>query len=94
MGHPHQKKRNLYIRAFFEGKMDGEGEMHWPQDRKVYKGQFKDDKREGYGVLSWKDGRVYEGEWKQNLQHGQGRMKDTQGQWKSGRWEDGRLRQE
>jgi len=32
--------------------MDGEGEFRWPDGRK-YKGEYKDDKKEGFGVFEW-----------------------------------------
>ncbi len=32
--------------------MDGVGEFHWPDGRK-YKGEYSDDKKEGYGVFEW-----------------------------------------
>ena len=31
----------------------------------TYNGQFKDDKMNGRGVLSWADGGSYDGEWKE-----------------------------
>ena len=42
--------------------MYGEGSFKWP-DGRTYKGQYKQDKREGHGVFSWPDGRRYEGLW-------------------------------
>ena len=32
--------------------MDGEGVFKWPDGRK-YQGQYKDDKKEGYGIFEW-----------------------------------------
>ena len=32
--------------------MDGEGVFTWPDGRK-YTGQYRDDKKEGYGVFEW-----------------------------------------
>jgi MORN repeat len=32
--------------------MDGEGVFTWPDGRK-YKGGYRDDKKEGYGVFEW-----------------------------------------
>lgn len=31
------------------------------KDGKKYKGEFKNDKREGNGIFNWRDGRVYDG---------------------------------
>jgi hypothetical protein len=32
--------------------MDGEGVFSWPDKRK-YTGQYKDDKKHGYGLFEW-----------------------------------------
>jgi hypothetical protein len=32
--------------------MDGEGKFTWPDGRK-YEGEYKDDKKEGYGTFEW-----------------------------------------
>ena len=45
-----------------EDKKDGEGEFYW-QDGKVYKGQWKDGKQHGYGVIIDKDGKEIKAEW-------------------------------
>jgi hypothetical protein len=47
-------------------------------EEKVYKngnkyiGQFKNGKREGYGIMLFANGGRYEGNWKDNLAHGKG----------------------
>jgi hypothetical protein len=45
--------------------MNGEGRLTWA-DGKLYKGQWKDDKKHGYGEYLWDDGRKHRGEWKEN----------------------------
>lgn len=32
--------------------MDGEGEFVWPDGRK-YQGNYRDDKKEGFGIFEW-----------------------------------------
>ena len=32
-------------------------------DKVTYDGQFANDKKEGYGIFDWSDGRRYEGNW-------------------------------
>jgi hypothetical protein len=32
--------------------MDGEGKFTWP-DGRIYEGEYKDDKKEGYGTFEW-----------------------------------------
>jgi len=43
--------------------MDGKGEFIWV-DGRVYKGEYKNDKKHGYGEFHWADGRIYKGNWK------------------------------
>jgi hypothetical protein len=49
------------------------------------------DKKHGYGVADWPDGRKYEGFWSDGQQHGQGKLtippngKSRVGIWKEGR---------
>ena len=42
--------------------MDGKGKITW-KDGRMYEGEYKDDKKNGYGVYKWADGRIYEGNW-------------------------------
>jgi hypothetical protein len=44
--------------------MNGEGYLKW-NDSREYKGEFKDDKRHGYGSFRWKDGKIYNGNWEE-----------------------------
>ena len=37
-----------------------------------YEGEYKDDKRNGHGVLTYPDGEQYEGEWKDDKMNGYG----------------------
>ena len=36
----------------------------------VYDGEWKNDLRHGFGVLTWPDGRKYEGDYKEGLKDG------------------------
>jgi hypothetical protein len=40
--------------------MHGEGVYTWP-GKKTYKGSFVEDKRNGFGVMEWNDGKIYSG---------------------------------
>lgn len=51
--------------------MNGKGHLKWADGRE-YRGEFIDDKRDGYGEFTWKDGRKYKGDWKNGKQHGVG----------------------
>ena len=38
----------------------------------TYKGEWKNDKRHGYGIIEFSDGYSYVGEWSENMRHGLG----------------------
>lgn len=40
--------------------------------RELYKGEWKNDKRHGYGLLETSDGYKYVGQWSENMRHGLG----------------------
>lgn len=46
--------------------MHGEGEFHWPDNRK-YKGNYENNKKSGVGEFEWADGQKYIGNWKNGL---------------------------
>eukprot|EP00931_Biecheleriopsis_adriatica_P056595 TRINITY_DN33539_c0_g1_i1.p1 TRINITY_DN33539_c0_g1~~TRINITY_DN33539_c0_g1_i1.p1 ORF type:complete len:940 (-),score=179.98 TRINITY_DN33539_c0_g1_i1:69-2888(-) len=46
---------------------------------KLYRGQWADDKKNGFGVLFFRDGSAYVGQWKDNHRHGLGVMFRTGG---------------
>ena len=56
----------------------------------IYTGEFNNNKKEGYGTITWKDGNKYQGEFKNNQLYGYGLIefpgqKYYQGEIKSGR---------
>lgn len=53
----------------------------------MYKGEYKEDERDGYGEMRWTDGSVYQGEWNRGIQHGQGKMLFPNGTVKEGYFE-------
>lgn len=48
------------------------------------------DKKHGYGVYVWVDGRRYEGNWQNGRQHGEGKYILANNTVKVGIWEDGK----
>eukprot|EP00352_Strombidinopsis_acuminata_P007618 CAMPEP_0176354138 /NCGR_PEP_ID=MMETSP0126-20121128/12327_1 /TAXON_ID=141414 ORGANISM="Strombidinopsis acuminatum, Strain SPMC142" /NCGR_SAMPLE_ID=MMETSP0126 /ASSEMBLY_ACC=CAM_ASM_000229 /LENGTH=246 /DNA_ID=CAMNT_0017706153 /DNA_START=228 /DNA_END=969 /DNA_ORIENTATION=+ len=54
----------------------------------VYKGQWKDTYRHGYGVQIWPDGAKYEGYWKNNKAHGLGKFWHADGDVFDGQWQE------
>ena len=51
--------------------MHNRGVYFWKDGRK-YEGEYKNDKKEGFGKYYWTDGRRYEGQWRNGKQHGKG----------------------
>lgn len=59
-------------------------------DGRYYEGEYRDDKKEGYGIFKWPDGRCYKGSWKNGKQHGKGTYVAANGEEKEGEWEEGK----
>jgi len=51
-----------------------------------YEGEWKEDKRCGFGKILYDNGDRYEGEWLDNLKHGQGKFYYTNGNFYEGGW--------
>lgn len=73
--------------------MNGVGIYKW-KDGRVYKGSYKDDKKENFGVYIKSDGKKYEGEWLNGSQNGVGRYKKNEGIVKVGRWKENLIEEE
>ena len=69
--------------------MNGYGEFEW-KDGRVFRGNYRKDKKEGYGEYFYSDGRSYRGEWKDDLQHGIGFYTNKQGLSKQALWQTGK----
>lgn len=54
-----------------------------------YDGDYKDDKKEGYGIFKWPSASVYEGHFKNDFRHGFGVMRWIDGTVYEGEWESG-----
>ena len=67
----------------------------WKQNRdsnvQIYEGQWKADKREGYGILKVPNKYTYFGEWKNNMRAGYGAIVYDDGSKEEGIWENGHL---
>lgn len=73
---------------FSNNLLNGPGTSYDDKGVLVYKGEFKDGFRHGYGVL-YEDGEVYEGEFVANVKHGQGKVRYTNGDSFEGLFEEG-----
>ncbi len=65
-----------YEGDFENGKISGKGVMYYSDEdvfiRVKYDGEWKENKRNGHGVMTWKNGEKYDGEWKDGNRTGQG----------------------
>jgi hypothetical protein len=57
-------------------------------DGSIYKGEFKDGKQHGNGILTWLSGDKYEGGWLDGKKHGNGRLDLTDGEKHIGQFRD------
>ena len=55
-----------------------------------YTGEYFDDKKEGYGIFEWPDGKKYEGQWLNGKQHGKGTFFTPPNEKIEGTWVEGR----
>jgi hypothetical protein len=56
-----------------------------------YWGEWKNNKRNGYGSYTWEDGQKYVGLWQNDVRHGKGILNFNNGEQLSGNWEQGKL---
>lgn len=47
------------------------------------------DKKHGYGVCTWPDGKIYAGGWLDGKQHGKAKFTNAKGKSRDGIWENG-----
>jgi hypothetical protein len=55
-----------------KGEYHGKGTIISEQQGSKYEGDWKYNKRDGFGVETWTDGDSYSGEWKEDMWHGKG----------------------
>ena len=59
--------------------------------REEYKGTWKEDQMDGFGIYKYISGAVYTGEWKENKHHGKGVYEFPDGSVYEGEWKDHRM---
>ena len=63
---------SIYEKDFLNNNSISQMELKIYENGREYIGQFKNGKREGYGIMYFPDGGRYEGNWENNLSHGKG----------------------
>ena len=69
----------------------GSGIYIWGKSGNKYEGDFKYDKRHGYGTYTWLDGTKYEGYWEKDQMHGKGKMIYPEGEKQVGQYVHGKF---
>ncbi len=72
--------------------MDGKGKQYYTKGEvagTIYKGQFKNNLKNGKGTMKYYDGSFYSGEWKDDEYHAKGTLKEIDGQIFKGKWNKG-----
>jgi hypothetical protein len=79
-----------YNGEWIMGQRHGKGEMNWIDGERYggtyYKGDWRNDKREGKGLLRDKYEGTYEGDWRDDRAEGSGKAT-----WKNGNWYQGEI---
>lgn len=73
--------------------VDSNGQIERADNRLIetYKGEWKNDKRHGYGIIEDADGFSYIGEWSENMRHGLGVATYPDGTKLEGEWKNDEL---
>ena len=73
--------------------VDSNGQIERADNRLIetYKGEWKNDKRHGYGIIEDTDGFSYIGEWSENMRHGLGVATYPDGTKLEGEWKHDEL---
>ena len=83
-----------YEGMFNSHKKDGYGELFYkdndPSIAGKYIGEFKNNVRHGFGVMTWENGDRYEGEWENDKYHGYGLATTLDGYRYEGEWSHGK----
>ncbi|KAL9644355.1 hypothetical protein ABK040_005813 [Willaertia magna] len=85
-GELHYSDGSKYTGSFVADAREGYGVMVDLKNSTEYYGNWKDNEKDGFGVLIFKDGTVYEGEFKDGKQGGKGTLKLPTGDKIEGFW--------
>ena len=57
-------------------------------EKVLYDGNYKDDKKDGYGTGTYDNGDTWSGQWKDDKKNGEGTLLYTNGKKFEGKWEN------
>lgn len=70
--------------------MNGFGIFYW-KDGRMYRGEYKEDKKYNFGIYNGAEGKKYEGYWTDSVQKGLGKLTKKDCSFKIGYWEEALL---
>ena len=83
---------SLNVKGIFKGNnISGIGIEDSVEGDYIYYGEFKNNKKEGYGTIEWKDGSKYQGEFKDNQINGYGMIKFPNNKFYQGQVKNARM---
>ena len=85
------KNGDRYYGNFENGKKSRIGIFYFKRNGAKYKGEWKDNKMNGYGTYYYPNGTIYEGYFKDNKRHGFGILKTLHGDIYKSFWNDGNI---
>ncbi|MGV8946380.1 MAG: DUF4189 domain-containing protein [Lutibacter sp.] len=78
-----------YVGEIVNNLPHGFGTLTYLKSGSVYKSNFINGNREGYGIYTFKSGNRYEGDWKNDKMHGYGKWIDAGGGYYEGGYQNG-----
>lgn len=87
---------NTYTGNFIQGKKSGQGKLDYVNSKTketewFYEGEWKEDKKHGFGTLEWKNGSKFQGFFKEDQRTGHGQMTWINGDFYDGMWLNGKM---
>eukprot|EP00428_Durinskia_dybowskii_P015205 CAMPEP_0170227400 /NCGR_PEP_ID=MMETSP0116_2-20130129/13414_1 /TAXON_ID=400756 /ORGANISM="Durinskia baltica, Strain CSIRO CS-38" /LENGTH=374 /DNA_ID=CAMNT_0010478131 /DNA_START=62 /DNA_END=1186 /DNA_ORIENTATION=- len=82
---------DIYHGQWVNGRAHGLGSYDFQNGAATYRGEFRCDLRDGFGIESWADGSCYEGEYRRGEKSGFGQTRWPDGSYYVGRWRSNQL---
>lgn len=87
----YKSDRSEYSGNFENNLFEGYGTFTWPDEKKIYEGNWRQGKMHGRGKLVFANGKSFQGEFKDGVREGYGVLKLNSSRKISGNWSEDRL---